>query len=226
MKKTGQWLNLENRNTRGLVRAVSLGLVAVMSVALLAQAPTLYAKAPATAAKAQTNKTKPKPAADTKAPDKAKDAADKDKEKAEAPKPEPPIENVVNVTTEELVNKPFDYLKKNVKFQAKFSAFGNLALDYKSDKLPIRKSKDYLSFTVFKGTSHIPFSELKLAMPIPKDKDPKSTLLQGLKDGDTIEVIGNVFGIGLDEPYVDVLRLTKIASAPDDKKASATDEKR
>ena len=165
-----------------------------------------------------------KPAADKgDEKDKDKDGKDKDKEKAEAPKPEPPIENVVAVTTQQLVDKPQEYLKKNVKFSAKFFAFSSLALDYKP---AMRKSKDYLSFLVLRPNSKVPFSEIKLAMPIPKEKDPKNTLLQGLKDGDEVEIIGNVFATPLDEPWVDVLRLTKIASAPDDKKASAHEEKR
>ena len=139
-----------------------------------------------------------------------------EKEKAaEKQPPEPPIENVVNVNTNELVDKPHDFLGKNIKFNAKFFAFSSLALDYKP---AMRSSKNYLSFLILRPEAHVPFSELKLAMAIPKEKDPTSQVLTSLKDGDEVEVIGKVFAIPMDEPWVDVLRLKKLASAEDDKK--------
>jgi hypothetical protein len=72
----------------------------------------------------------------------------------------------------------------------------------------------------------VPLSELKLDMPLPKEKDPENQMLAQLKDGDTVEVIGHVFATALDDPWVDVLKLKKIASAPEDKKISAEKEKR
>lgn len=172
--------------------------------------------------------TSTKPAKDKKEPagadkdSKDKDAKDKDgKEKAEAaPVPEPPLENVQNVTTQQLVDEPNKYLHKNVKFTAPFHAYSSLALDYKP---AMRASKSYLSFLILRPNSKVPFSEIKLAMPIPKDKDPKNKLLQDLKDGDTIEVAGTVFATALDEPWVDVKQLVKIASAPDPKKDKEKD---
>lgn len=161
-------------------------------------------------------KEKKEPAA-TEKDAKDKDAKDKDaKEKAEAaPAPEPPLENVQSITTQQLVDNPNQYLHKNVKFTAPFHAYSSLALDYKP---ALRPSKSYLSFLILRPNSKVPFSEIKLAMPIPKDKDPKNKLLQDLKDGDTIEVAGTVFATALDEPWVDVKQLVKIASAPDPKK--------
>jgi lysyl-tRNA synthetase class II len=82
----------------------------------------------------------------------------------------------------------------------------------------MRPSKTHLSFLILRPNSKVPFSEIKLAMPIPKEKDPKNKLLQDLKDGDTIEVAGTVFATALDEPWIDVKQLVKIASAPDPKK--------
>jgi hypothetical protein len=139
--------------------------------------------------------------------------------------PEPPIENVVGVTTTELADKPRDYLNKNVKFIAKFFAFNNLALDYKP---ALRPSKTHLSFIVLRPEAHIPFSEIKLAMAIPKEKDPASQVLTSLKEGDQVEVIGKVFATPLDEPWIDVLRLKRLSSAEDkkekdDKKVSSAD---
>lgn len=203
----------------GIISSAGLGLALLLSLSVF-MTPQSNAIELAQATKPQppAQKRPVKPAADA-GKDKGKDA---EKEKAEAPKPEPPIEDVVSVTTDDLYKRPNEYLKKNVKFQAKFYAFSSLALDYKP---AMRKSKDYLSFLVLRPDSHIPFSEIKLAMAIPKEKDPKNTLLQGLKDGDTVEIIGNVFATPLDEPWVDVLKLTKIASAPDDKKASQNEGK-
>jgi hypothetical protein len=165
------------------------------------------------------------------APDKGKTAADKkaDKKtdaktekKAEAKTPEPVIENVQNVTTDQLVDKPHEWMNKNVKFDAPFHAFSSIALDYKP---AMRASKDHLSFLVLRPNgSHIPYSELKLAMTIPKEKDPENTLLAGLKEGDTLEITGHVFATALDEPWVDVLKLKKIASAPE-KKETAEEKK-
>ncbi|PWT99788.1 MAG: hypothetical protein C5B53_04895 [Candidatus Melainabacteria bacterium] len=136
-------------------------------------------------------------------------------EKPQEKTPEPPIENVVNVSTNELVDKAHDYVGKNIKFNAKFFAFSSLALDYKP---ALRPSKSYLSFLVLRPEAHIPYSEIKLAMPIPKEKDPESQVLTSLKDGDEVEVIGKVFATPMDEPWVDVLRLKKLSSAEDDKK--------
>ena len=144
-------------------------------------------------------------------------------EEAEAKsKPQPPIENVVDVTTTQLVDKPQDFLNKNVKFTAKFFAYNSLALDYKP---ALRSSRTHLSFLILRPEAHVPFAELKLAMALPKEKDPETLMLASLKEGDQIEVIGKVFATPLDEPWLDVLRLKKltVAGTPvanDDKKLS------
>lgn len=158
-------------------------------------------------------------AAPVKAPEKKveKKTETKTEKKAEA-KPEPVIENVQNVTTDTLVDKPHEFANKNVKFTANFHAFSSLALDYKP---AMRSSKNYLSFLVMRPNSKIPFSELKLAMAIPKEKDPDNTLLAGLKEGDEVEVTGKVFATALDEPWVDVLKLKKLSSAPEKKEDEA-----
>lgn len=169
--------------------------------ALVLASPLLAAQAvfaaPTPSAPAQPQKPAEKKQADTK------------------PAPEPVIENIVDVTPEQLVNQPRDFLNKNIKFIGNFYVFTNLALDYKPC---MRSSRTHLSFMVLRPNSHIPLSELKLAMPIPKDKDPENQLLAQLKEGDQLEITGKVFGIALDEPYVDVLRLKKLASAPEEKK--------
>lgn len=156
--------------------------------------------------------------ADKEKPEKEKPGA----EKASAPRPEPVIENVVSVSPEELVGKPHEYIGKNVKFTANFSGFNNLALDYKP---AFRSSKTHLSFLVHRAKTHVPLSELKLAMMIPKEKDPETTLLATLKDGEPIELTGKVFSAALDDPWVEVLKIRKLNPDKDDKKADAGDGK-
>jgi hypothetical protein len=191
---------LSYNQSQSVISYKSRAIVLVASVSLLfGQAAAVFAvpKAKAPAAKA----TADKPAEKT------------DKPAAKAA-PEPPIENVVNVTTSELVDKPHEFLNKNVKFTARFYVFSNLPLDYKP---AMRPSKTHLGFLVLRPDGHVPFSELKIAMAIPKEKEPMNQLLGSLKDGDQIEVIAKQFSSQLDEPWLDVLRLKKIASAADEK---------
>jgi hypothetical protein len=122
------------------------------------------------------------------------------------------VANALSVTPEQLVTKPQEYLNKDIKFTAKFACFNSLALDYKP---AFRSSRNYLSFLVFRADTHIPLSELKLAMPIPKEKDPETHMLQTLKEGDLLEVYGKVFACPLDEPWLDVIKIKKLASSPD-----------
>jgi hypothetical protein len=153
-----------------------------------------------------------------------KEADKKDsKEPAVAKAPEPDLSNAVTITPDELVKKPHEYLNKNVKFTANFSSFSALALDYPKDK-PMRSSKNYLSLLVFTPGSKIPLSELKLAMAIPKDKDPETELLSKLKDGDQIEIIGKQFSAALDDPWLDVFKLKKIGGSKDEDKKVAAGE--
>jgi len=169
---------------------------------------------------AESNLADSKPAAKKGSPEPAKKQPEKKEEKKEEKKAdakeeykEPVITNAVDVATKDLVDRPKEFLGKNVKFQANFAAFSNLALSYKP---AFRDPKKYISILVFRPgkEGHIPYSELKLAMLIPKEeKDPRSKLLAGLKDGDTIEITGNVFSTALDEPWVDILKLKKLASA-------------
>lgn len=163
-----------------------------------------------------------------KSTDKDKKGTDKDK-KATAdkkdttpPKPEVPIENVVAVQPADLVSKPHEFLGKNVKFTGNFASFTNLALDYKP---AMKASKNYLSMLIRSNTTQVPLSELKLAMLIPKEKDPDTQLLANLKEGDKVEIIGKVFSAALDDPWVEILRLKKLGGSPDKKEVAAGDTK-
>ncbi len=190
---------------------------------------------------------KPAEKAPDKAPDKAKDSkapADKkepakgdsattttDKKdiaktidkKDSKPVPEVVIENVVNVPAETLVDHASEYLNKNVRFVSNFHSYSSIALDYKP---ALRPAKTYLSFLVLRNNSKVPLSEMKLAMPIPKedDKSPQAKLLSELKDGDQLEITGKVFAIPLDEPWIDVLKVKRLKAAADDKEKKASAE--
>ncbi len=176
------------------------------------------------------NKDKSKENEKSTGSDKDKSTAEKAGEKKNGEKaaiksaPEPPIPDVVNVTTDQLTEHPADYLNKNVKFSANFFAFCSLALDYPSSK-PMRSSKNNLSFLVLRPASHVPYSEIKIAMAMPKEKDPQNLMLTQLKDGDQLEITGKVFSTALDEPWLDVLRLKKTGSAPEDKKTAEEKDK-
>jgi hypothetical protein len=143
-------------------------------------------------------------------------------EKKEAAKPEVDVSNAITVNPDDLVNKPNEYLGKNVKFTANFFAFSNLALDYKP---AFRSSKTHLSLLVLKPGTHIPLSELKLAMMIPKDKDPETELLAKLKDGDQVEIIGKEFSAALDDPWVEIYKLKRLSAAKDEKDDKKADAK-
>ena len=182
----------------------------------------------AEAAKKKPEKEKPKKTSETskdkkdsKETKEAESKESKDSKDKEAKNfKEPVITNVVEVTTAKLVDNPKEFLGKNIRFQSEFFAFSNLALDYKP---ALRPHKTHISLLVYRPKSKIPFSELKLAMKMPEEKDPKSKLLTSLHDGDTIEVTGNVFSTALDEPWVDVLNLKVVARKKEkdkDKKAS------
>lgn len=227
-------LNLQASGQSTKARFQLAGLLSLLLSLSFAFSPVSQ-EAYADQAKPQAGQSKAKPEAKTdkkpaeKATDKdksdKKDAADKaekkdDKSKeAAASKPEPVIENVVAVTTDDLVEKPHNFMGKNVKFTCSFFAFSNLALDYKP---AYRSAKTHISLLVSRDKKKVPLSELKLAMMTPKEKDPDTQLLTGLKEGDTLEITGKVFSTALDDPWVDILRMKKIGGSQDDKKADAS----
>ena len=182
-------------------------ILLLASLALLMATPREGFSAPAA---------KPKAPAAKPAEKSAEKAGNNGGEKKEAAKtPEPVLENVQGTTADELVSKPQEWVGKNVRFNANFFAFTSLALDYKP---AYRSSKTHLSFLILRPNSHIPLSELKLAMMMPKEKDPENTLLSTLKDGDQLEIVGKVFSAALDDPWVEVFKLKKIGGSKDEDK--------
>lgn len=189
----------------------------------LAQSPLVLA-APAKSEASPAKKAEPDKKVDTEKKPEAKAEAKETKKEAKAA-PEPVLENVINVQAEDLVRSPSDYLNKNVRFVSNFYAFSNVALDYKP---AFRPQKDYFSFLVFRQNSHVPLSELKLAMKTPGDeKGPMSKLLISLKEKDEVEVTGKVFAVALDEPWMDVITIKRLKAAQeDDKKEDKKEEKK
>lgn len=108
-----------------------------------------------------------------------------------------------------LLEKPQDYIGKKIKFRGRFSSFTTLALDYKP---AMRSSKDYISICIFRADSKIPLSELKLAYPVKEAKE--DPIIRELEESDLLEMYGEVFSAALDEPWVDLLQIKKIESAP------------
>lgn len=114
------------------------------------------------------------------------------------------------VTPLQLVRNPEAYLNQAVKFDAEFSGFSGLGLDYKK---AYRDAKDFVTVLVRRpDVQHhsIPLSELKLFYP-----RKQSETLGDLEPGDTLSIEGTVFSTALREPWVDINSLKVIkASKP------------
>ena len=118
-----------------------------------------------------------------------------------------------------LLENPTNYLNKKVKFRGRFSSFTTLALDYEP---ALRKSKDYISICIFRADSKIPLSELKLAYPVADAKEDE--VIRDLEESDLLEIYGKVFSDALDEPWVDIISIKKLESAPNKKTTEKKDE--
>lgn len=104
-----------------------------------------------------------------------------------------------------LLENPKNYLDKKIKIRGKFSSFTTLALDYEP---AMRKSKDYISISIFRPDTMIPLSELKLAYPL--DEAKENQVIRDLDEGDLLEIYGQVFSTALDEPWVDILSIKSL----------------
>lgn len=108
-----------------------------------------------------------------------------------------------------LLENPENYINKKIKFRGRFSSFTTLALDYEP---AMRKSKDYISICLFRADSKIPLSELKLAYPVKDAKEDE--VVRDLEEFDLLEIYGTAFSAALDEPWVDIVSMKKLESAP------------
>lgn len=104
-----------------------------------------------------------------------------------------------------LLESPKNYLDKKIKLRGKFSSFTTLALDYEP---AMRKSKDYISISIFRPDTKIPLSELKLAYPLSEAKE--NQVIRDLDEGDLLEIYGQVFSAALDEPWVDIISIKSL----------------
>ena len=152
----------------------------------------------------------------TKSVKPAKDKTNKKEETAKEKKEPINESDFQPVLVGVLLENPQNYIGKKIKFRGKFSSFTTLALDYKP---AMRAAKDYISISIFRTDSKIPLSELKLAYPVKEAKE--DLVIRELEEGDLLEIYGQVFSAALDEPWVDILQIKMIESAPkksDDKK--------
>src|SRR5574344_1831820 len=119
-----------------------------------------------------------------------------------------------NANSLDIVNNPQNYLNKNVRIKATFDKFSTLGLDYKA---AMRDSQDYLSFLIKRDdvTDHIiPLSEMKLFL-----KRTYAEKFIDLDTGDKIEIEGKVFSTALNDPWIDVTKLSIIYKVNKDKKS-------
>ena len=115
---------------------------------------------------------------------------------------------VISATPLNIVASPSKYLNKTVKMQATFDKFSTLGLDYSK---ALRKSSEYIGILIQRddvSDHNIPLSEMKLFM--------KKTLAEKFIDldtGDKIEITAKVFSNALNDPWLEIEKLTIIQKA-------------
>ena len=117
-------------------------------------------------------------------------------------------DKIINATCLNVVASPNKYLNKTVKMQATFDKFSTLGLDYSK---ALRKSSDYIGILVQRDDvidHNIPLSEMKLFMK--KEMAQKHI---DLDTGDKIEIVARVFSTALNDPWLDIQKLTVIQKA-------------
>ena len=143
---------------------------------------------------------------------KATSAKKNTKKKAKAEKKEIPVDPTKNevkgcsesktVSVKDLVKDPERWLNQEICFTGKFSSFTNLALDYPK---AMRSHNKYISLTLYRPSTEIPLGELKLAMDIETAQKHEGILK--IEKGDTVNIKGNVFGMALGEPWIDIIQI-------------------
>ena len=111
----------------------------------------------------------------------------------------------INTTSLQIVATPNKYVNKTVKFQATFDKFSALGLDYSK---ALRKSTDYIGILIQRddvSDHNIPLSEMKLFM-----KKAMAEKFIDLDTGDKIEITAKVFSTALNDPWLDIEKLTII----------------
>lgn len=114
----------------------------------------------------------------------------------------------INATSLAIVASPNKYLGKTVKMQATFDKFSALGLDYSK---AMRKSSEYIGILIQRDdvTDHnIPLSEMKMFM-----KKEMAEKFIDLDTGDKIDITAKVFSTALNDPWLDIEKLTVIQKA-------------
>lgn len=115
---------------------------------------------------------------------------------------------IIATTPLNIVANPSKFLNKTVKMQATFDKFSALGLDYNK---ALRKSSDYIGILIQRDDvvdHNIPLSEMKLFM-----KKEMSEKYIDLDTGDKIEITAKVFSIALNDPWLDIEKLSVIQKA-------------
>lgn len=124
------------------------------------------------------------------------------------------VEVISGLRPVDIVNKPQDYLNKNVTFTSKFAAFSSLGLDYPK---AMRSSEDYIGFLIMRDDVNnvIPLSEFKLFI---KRKTAEKYI--DLEQGDTVKIEANIFSTALGDPWGEIVSMSVVSKA-----APKTDKK-
>ena len=118
------------------------------------------------------------------------------------------VSKPINTTSLQIVAAPNKYLNKTVKMQATFDKFSALGLDYSK---ALRKSSEYIGILIQRddvSDHNIPLSEMKLFM-----KKEMAEKFIDLDTGDKIEITAKVFSTALNDPWLDIEKLTVIQKA-------------
>ena len=115
---------------------------------------------------------------------------------------------IYNATSLDIVANPNKYLNKTIKMQATFDKFSALGLDYSK---ALRKSSEYIGILIQRDDvvdHNIPLSEMKMFM-----KKEMAEKFIDLDTGDKVEITAKVFSTALNDPWLDIQKLTVIQKA-------------
>ena len=118
------------------------------------------------------------------------------------------VQKPIQTTALNIVADPNKYLNKTVKMQTTFDKFSALGLDYKK---ALRPSSEYIGILLQRDNivdHNIPLSEMKLFM-----KKSMAEKHIDLDSGDKVEIIAKVFSTALNDPWLDIEKLTVIQKA-------------
>lgn len=115
------------------------------------------------------------------------------------------VEVISGLRPADVVDKPQEYLNKNITFTSKFVAFSSLGLDYPK---AMRSSEDYIGFLIMRDdvSNVIPLSEFKLFM-----KRKMAEKYIDLEQGDTVKIEAKIFSTALGDPWGDIISMSVVS---------------